>query len=140
MKKMLITSIFFFSYNVFESPLSQGLENQGLFGKGLVVLGFNATLTTKVISWRSVTHMFPGYLTPVLTQLFFPKPPTTFLTCFCRGGRQKYARKKRVNCSLHNMHLSCFENIIEKEHLCISCFSSYSTFCKLINPFPNKEF
>ena len=24
------------------------------------------------------THMFPGFLTPVLTQLFFPKPPTTF--------------------------------------------------------------
>ena len=49
----------------------------------LVVLGFNATLTAKVISWRSVTHVFPGFLTPVLTQLFFPKPPTTFLTYFC---------------------------------------------------------
>ena len=24
------------------------------------------------------THVFPGFLTPVLTQLFFPKPPTTF--------------------------------------------------------------
>ena len=43
----------------------------------LVVLGFNAALTAKVISWRSVTHMFPGFLTPVLTLLFFPKPPTT---------------------------------------------------------------
>ena len=43
-------------------------------------------------------YMFPGFLTPVLTQLFFPKPPTTFLTCFCRGERQKYARKKsRLN-------------------------------------------
>ena len=51
----------------------------------LVVLGFNATLTAKVISWQSVTHVFPGFLTPVLTQLFFPKPPTSFLTCFCRG-------------------------------------------------------
>ena len=30
-------------------------------------------------------HVFPGFLTPVLTQLFFPNPPTTFLTCFCRG-------------------------------------------------------
>ena len=61
----------------------------------LVVLGFNATLTAKVISWRSVTHnVFPGFLTPVLTQLSFPKPPTTFLTCFCRGERRKYARKK----------------------------------------------
>ena len=60
----------------------------------LVVLGFNTTLTAKVISWRSVTHVFPGFLIPVLTQLFFPKPPTTFLTCFCRGERRKYAGKK----------------------------------------------
>ena len=57
----------------------------------LVVLRFNATLTAKVISWQSV---FPGFLTPELTQLFFPKPSTTFLTCFCRGERNKYARKK----------------------------------------------
>ena len=39
-------------------------------------------------------YVFPGFLTPVLTQLFFPKPPTTFLTCFCRGEGQKYAGKK----------------------------------------------
>ena len=39
-------------------------------------------------------HVFPGFLTPVLTQLFFPKPQTTFLTCFCRGERRKYAGKK----------------------------------------------
>ena len=39
-------------------------------------------------------YVFPGFLTPVLTQLFFPKPPTTFLTCFCRGERRKYAGKK----------------------------------------------
>ena len=43
-------------------------------------------------------HVFDGFLTPVLSQLFFPKPPTTFLTCFCRGERQIYARKKsRLN-------------------------------------------
>ena len=43
-------------------------------------------------------YMFPGFLTPVLTQLFFPKPPTTFLTCFSRGERRKYAGKKsRLN-------------------------------------------
>ena len=43
-------------------------------------------------------HVFPGSLTPVLTQLFFPKPPTTFLTCFCRGERRKYAgQKSRLN-------------------------------------------
>ena len=39
-------------------------------------------------------YVFPGFLTPVLSQLFFPKPPTTFLTCFCRGERRKYAGKK----------------------------------------------
>ena len=43
-------------------------------------------------------YVFPGFLTPVLTQLFFPKPQTTFPTCFCRGERQKYAEKKsRLN-------------------------------------------
>ena len=39
-------------------------------------------------------YVFPGFLTPVLTQLFFPKPQTTFLTYFSRGERRKYARKK----------------------------------------------
>ena len=43
-------------------------------------------------------YVLPGFLTPVLTQLFFPKLPTTFLTCICRGERQKYAGKKsRLN-------------------------------------------
>ena len=43
-------------------------------------------------------YVFRGFLTPVLTQLLFPKPPTTFLTCFCRGERPKYAGKKsRLN-------------------------------------------
>ena len=43
-------------------------------------------------------YVFPCCLTPVLTQLFFPKPPTTFFTCFCIGERQKYAGKKsRLN-------------------------------------------
>ena len=39
-------------------------------------------------------HMFPGFLTLVLTQLSFPRPPTTFLTCFCRGERRKNTGKK----------------------------------------------
>ena len=39
-------------------------------------------------------YVFSGFFTPVLTQLCFPKPQTTFLTCFCRGERRKYARKK----------------------------------------------
>ena len=43
-------------------------------------------------------YVFPGFLTPVLTQLFLPKPPATFLTCFCRGEKRKYAGKKsRLN-------------------------------------------
>ena len=43
-------------------------------------------------------YVFPGFLTPVLTQIFFPKPPTTFLTGFCRGERRKYAGKNsRLN-------------------------------------------
>ena len=43
-------------------------------------------------------HVFPGLLTPVLTQLFFPKLLTTFLTCFSRGQRRKYAGNKvRLN-------------------------------------------
>ena len=67
--------------------------------KWLVVLGFNATLTAKVILWRLVMHMcFLVFLTPVLTQLFFSKPPTTFLTWFCRSERRKCAGKKvRLN-------------------------------------------
>ena len=40
--------------------------------------------------------VLPGFLTPVPIQLFFPKPPTTFLTCFCRGERGKYAGKKSL--------------------------------------------
>ena len=39
-------------------------------------------------------HVFPGFLTPVLTQLFFPKQLNTFLTCFSRGERRKYTGKK----------------------------------------------
>ena len=42
-------------------------------------------------------YVFPGFLTSVLTQLFLPKPPTTFLTRFCRGKGRKYAGKSRLN-------------------------------------------
>ena len=43
-------------------------------------------------------YVFPGFLTPELTQLFVPKPPTTFPTCFCKSERRKYAGKKsRLN-------------------------------------------
>ena len=56
------------------------------------------------------TYVFPGFLTPVLTQLFFPKPPTTFLTCFCRGERRKYPSNntlqyyvKREKCKVNDV-------------------------------------
>ena len=42
----------------------------------------------------SDAYVFPGFLTLVLIQLFFQKPPNTFLTCFCRGERPKYTGKK----------------------------------------------
>ena len=48
-------------------------------------------------------YVFPGFLRPVLTLLFFPKPPTTSLTSFCRGERRKYAGKKsRLNWGLNS--------------------------------------
>ena len=43
-------------------------------------------------------HVFSGFFTPVLTQLFFLKPPITIPTCFCRGERRKFDGKKvRLN-------------------------------------------
>ena len=42
----------------------------------------------------SDAHVFPGFLTSVLTQHFFPKPPTTFLTCLCRGERENVPERK----------------------------------------------
>ena len=48
-------------------------------------------------------HVFSGFLTPVLTQLFFPKPQAIFLICFCRGERRKQAVKKvRLNQGLNS--------------------------------------
>ena len=116
---MLFTSNFSFSHSVFKRLVLQTRINQGLFGKGLrkkkkhshaqcfkeaysvvksrwlVVLGLNATLTPKAISCRSVNkHVFPGFLTPVLTQLSFQSHRLFFFTCFSRGERRKYTGKK----------------------------------------------
>ena len=55
-------------------------------------------------------HVFPDFLTPVPTQLFFPKSSTTFLTCFCRGERRKYAGKKVGLKWLSNSHLHGHES------------------------------
>ena len=55
-EKLLVTSNFSFSHNVFYSIKVLTSYIYFLL-KWLVVLGFNATLTAKVISWRSVRHM-----------------------------------------------------------------------------------
>ena len=39
-------------------------------------------------------HVFPGFLTPVLTQLFFPKPPTTFLKSSAEVRGEKTPERK----------------------------------------------
>ena len=60
-----------------------------------IVLGFNASLTAKVISWQLVMHnLCVSWLSQTSsTTIFFPKPPTNFLTCF-RGERRKHTGKK----------------------------------------------
>ena len=66
------------------------------FDSKIVCPYFSDATKMKGIIWT--TYVFPGFLKLVLIQLFFPKPQTIFLTCFCRGERRKYARKKvRLN-------------------------------------------
>ena len=61
-------------------------------------------------------YVFPGFLIPVLTQLFFPKPPTTFLTCFCKGERRKYAGKKScLNRAANSQPLGVESNMLTTE-------------------------
>ena len=43
-------------YNVYSVEWSVNTKQEHSYVGWLVVLGFNATLTAKVISWRSVTH------------------------------------------------------------------------------------
>ena len=57
----------------------------------LVELGFNVTLSH--IMAVGDTNVFPGFLTPALTQHSFQSHQLPFFTCF-GGERQKYAKKK----------------------------------------------
>ena len=57
----------------------------------LVVLGFNSLGHIMAVG---DAYVFPGFLTPVLTRLFFPKPLSTSLTSFCRGERQIHRKEK----------------------------------------------
>ena len=54
----------------------------------VTLLGFNATLTAKVILWRLVTHVFPGFLTPIHAQIYFQSYRLLF-----SHERRKYAGK-----------------------------------------------
>ena len=65
----------------------------------LVVLGFNVTLTAKVISWQQVTLSHTSANTT-----FFSKLPTTFLTCFCRGARRKNTPERRFTSTMYQTH------------------------------------
>ena len=58
------------------------------------LVGCIATLTAKVIPWWSLMHTFLLVSHTSPNKTFFPKPPTTFLTCFSRGESRKYAGKK----------------------------------------------
>ena len=42
-------------------------------------------------------YVFPGFLTPVLTQLFFPKSPTTFLNAFVEVRGENTVERKVVS-------------------------------------------
>ena len=41
-------------------------------------------------------YVFPGFLTPVLTNLFFPKPPTTFCLHASAEVRGKKMPERKV--------------------------------------------
>ena len=50
----------------------------------------------------SDAHVFPGFLTPVLIQLFFPKPLTTFLTAEVRGENTPERKVESTGDRTHN--------------------------------------
>ena len=66
----------------FQKACFQGRQKVSLCGNGL---------TAKVISWQSCVSWLSHTNT---NKTFFPKPPTTFLTCFSRGQPWKYAWRK----------------------------------------------
>ena len=83
-----------------EQELPSLLQSYELRGKQPFVSDFSRRLRHAIEKGRGLILYSkkktsgPHGDTPVLTQLFFPKPPTTFLRCFCRGERRKFARKK----------------------------------------------
>ena len=51
---MLVTSIFFFSHNVFKRLISQGRQKSGLCGKELTEIIFNSSPNNKILDWTSL--------------------------------------------------------------------------------------
>ena len=97
----------------------------------LVVLGFNTTLTAKVISWRSVMHVCFLAFSHQYQHNFSFQSTTSFLTCFCRDERWKYAGKKvRLNQGLNSQPPGHESDTFTTEG-CI-----FST----IKPFPHNHF
>ena len=59
-------------------------------------------------------YVFPGFLIPVL---FFPKSPTPFLTCFCRGETVQFEEFGDDILNVVQMMTfvtNCVENIVGK--------------------------
>ena len=102
----------------------------------VVVLGFNATLTAKFILWRSVMHMFPGFLTPVLTQLSFQSHQLLFLHTSAEvRGKNKPKRQFTLNRSqTHNNQVmgdasqekNIFKTLREKKKMLVTRIFSFS--------------
>ena len=51
-EKMLVTSIFSFSYNVFKRPFPQECQKLGLYGKGLTLY-----TAKKILDWFKSKHL-----------------------------------------------------------------------------------
>ena len=68
----------------------------------LVVLGFNASLTAKVLSWRSLTQMCSWLSHTSTNTTFFTKPATIFLTCF--GGERRNTPQRKFASTGYRTH------------------------------------
>ena len=90
-EKLLVTSIFPFSHNVSKKSLPGSLTLRTVWYSWLVVLGFNATLTAKVISWRSVTLSHTSTNTT-----FLPKATDYFSHMLLQRWEGKIRRKESV--------------------------------------------
>ena len=121
-EKLLVTSNFSFSHSVFKRFVSQGCQKVSLCGNGLikkldmiliqtndrlvskawatncaigwlVVLGFNATLKAKFISWRSVTHV--SWLCHTSTNTTFLSKATNYFShMFLQRWEAKICQKE----------------------------------------------